>query len=71
MESVATAECPVSLITADSLDWVATYHRSKRLGVPLYGQDLSAWPAVAVDAIETLEMESIRYENARMEAERR
>jgi hypothetical protein len=70
---VATAECPVSFITPRSRELVEVFMRAKRLtessGASMFGPDLSAWPAWAVDSFDVLERESIRYENARFQAE--
>lgn len=47
--------------------------RSKRLkeaaGTSLFGATLADWPAWAVDAIDTLELEELRYQHARSEAQ--
>lgn len=44
------------------------YYRSKRVsestGAPLYGPDLSKWPARVVDAIDVIEVEDINYREA-------
>lgn len=73
MEDVESAECPVSLITPDTAELLRLFTRAERLqesGTALFGPDLSAWPAWAVDAFDVLTTESIRYENAKWEAEK-
>lgn len=65
----------MSLITARSNELLQMFVRSKRVkeasGAALFGQDLSRWPAWAVDAFDVCELESIRYENARIDADQR
>ena len=72
---IATAECPVSLITPRSQELLQMYIRAKRVkeasGAALFGPDQSEWPAWAVDAVDVCELESIRHENAKIEAETR
>lgn len=73
MEGVATAECPVSLITPESGEILRLFTRAERLqesGTALFGPDLSAWPAWAVDAFDVLTTEQIRLENAKWDAEK-
>lgn len=72
VDGVTCHECPVSAITPRSGELVGLYMRSKRLhdasGACLFGPDQSAWPAWAVDAFDTLEVEQIRLDAARDEA---
>lgn len=70
VEGVSSAECPVSAITPRSMELLVVWLRARRVpGAAMFGSDLSRWPAVMVDAWETLEIEQARYEQARMDAE--
>lgn len=72
MDGVECNECPVSLITQDSIDTVQQFMRAKRVhegsGGVLYGPDSSRWPARWFDAVELLERECKREEAACMKA---
>lgn len=75
VDGVQSVDCPVSEITGESYELVNVFLRSRRLkeasGTSLFGANLAEWPAWAVDAIDTLELEEMRYQNARMEAQDR
>lgn len=71
VKGIRTAECPVSLIKGASSNWVETFSRMKRMkenGAALFGSDLSQWPARTVAAMDVLETENLRYEQAEREA---
>lgn len=69
VDGVEAAECPVSLISARSVELITIYHRAKRSGVAMFGPDLSAWPAWAADLFDALDVEQIKLDNAKWEAE--
>jgi hypothetical protein len=52
------------------MELLVAWLRARRVpGAAMFGPDLSRWPAVIVDAWETLEIEQARYEQARTDAE--
>lgn len=74
IEGVESRECPVSRIDEATRAGVEQFARAKRMkeaaGAAAWGTDLSAWPAREVDLFDLLELEHIRTENAKWEAER-
>lgn len=57
MEAYRTAECPVSLINADSVLIVEQFHAAESLhksGGVLFGTDASKYPAWWTDAISAI-----------------
>jgi hypothetical protein len=75
IEGVSSAECPVSLVTPESMEYLMLWIKCKRLhegigGTPL-GPNLGDTPAATVDAMNLLEVENSRYEQARMETDKR
>lgn len=74
-DSLRIRECPVSFIDPESVETVLAFANARLAhessGAGMYGPDLSAWPAWAVDALTTLERERIATENARIESEYR
>lgn len=66
-------ECPVSYITAESetlIRIMSVASRAKEAaGASLYGNDLSQWPAAAVDALVVIEGEEVALHNARLKAD--
>ncbi len=64
----ATNECPVSLISAQSLELVQLFARTrmmKEFGASPYGGNLSRWPSKLVDAFTLLQEEHTKVENLR------
>lgn len=74
VEGVTTSECPVSLISPESIVMISTINRSRHVkeavGTSSLG-DISRLPARFVDAIEIVEIERIRIENAKAEEQER
>jgi hypothetical protein len=63
VSGVSTNECPVSLISADSLAYLEIWERCRvmqKLGAALYGPSLAEWPIWAVDMMTVLEIERER-----------
>jgi hypothetical protein len=63
LPGISTNECPVSLITEESINYVEMFEKSRLLrghGAMMYGLDLSKWPTWAIDVFNTLEVESAR-----------
>lgn len=75
IDGVRIDECPVSYITAESKELLSQTLHARNLyracGASLYGPDLSAWPAAAVDAMSVVESEHIAAENEIAEARTR
>jgi hypothetical protein len=75
VDGIEADECPVSLITQQSIELLDVYARSRRaydaFGVSLFGPDLLEWPAWAVDLVALLDSERGRIEAAEEELERR
>lgn len=74
IEGISTNECPVSLITPESLIYLELANRNRHVkeatGQGIFG-DNSRCSAKLIDALETLEIERVRVENTRGEAEER
>ena len=70
---IQSAECPVSLVTPEAIEWVELFHRIRRArestGASLYGPELAQWPARTVDAFNFMEAERVKIEQALMDAE--
>jgi len=69
IKGIETAECPVSLISAESNAFLNFYYRIRAAkeatgGVAGYGPDLGVWPARLVEAMTLLEVESSKAQNA-------
>lgn len=73
IDGVMSAECPASLITPESIATLEIVNRNRHVreasGCSIFGSDVSRWPAKFVDALELIEIERIRVDNARAEAE--
>lgn len=73
ISDLESADCPVSAITQRSKDLVRLFADARIIkeasGAVLFGPDASEWPGWAWDAARLLEVERIRIENARIEAE--
>lgn len=69
---VATNECPVSLIDAETkaiLEMVSRNRRTKEAaGATLFGPDTAGWPAWWVDAVNVVEVQRLLVESAMAEA---
>lgn len=65
---VESRECPVALITRESMELVQDFLRGQRVreatGGVLYGPDSSEWPARWFDAVDLLQAEVEREERA-------
>ncbi len=74
IEGVECDECPVSLISLESLAWLDDYYRARRakeaFGSPPHSGGLEAWPARDLDALDLIQMEDNKYEHAKYDAER-
>lgn len=60
-----TNECPVSLISSESIDMIVLYARTKvmrEFGASPYGGDLNKWPAKAVDSFVLIQEEHSRID---------
>lgn len=69
IDELSCNECPVTLITPESKRLVEIFDRAGLVNAaPLYGPDLSKWPARMVDAAGIIQQEANRTENARMKA---
>jgi hypothetical protein len=69
LDEVSCNECPVTLVTPESMRLVEIFGRAQFVsGAPLYGPDLSRWPARMVDAAAVIQQEQNRTENARSKA---
>ena len=70
---VELQECPVSFITAESIELVQHFFRAKNLhtvfGVPMFGPNLQEWPAGWVYAVEALELERVKVQKLMAEFE--
>ena len=57
VEDISTNECPVSLITPETMWLVQLLSKQMRVhraaSAPLFGPDASVWPAWWYDAVET------------------
>jgi hypothetical protein len=75
IDGVRIHECPVSYITPASKELLSQTLHARNLyracGASLYGPDLSAWPAQAVDAMSAVESEHVAVENEIAEARTR
>jgi hypothetical protein len=73
IEDTEIDECPVSLISPESIQVVEAHGRARianqSCGAQMYGPDLSRWPARDVDALVLIETERTKEHNARIEAE--
>ena len=58
MEGIGTPECPVSLISAESIALLGEFHSAraarKETGAVYRGEDSGKWPAYWFDAVVTL-----------------
>jgi hypothetical protein len=65
---VESRECPVALITAESLELIDQFTRARRVreatGGVLYGSDSTEWPARWFDAVDLIQAEIEREERA-------
>jgi len=72
VEGTAISECPVSYITAQSLQLLAMIHDDmiahEATGGTLFGPVSGRWPAWWLDAVATVRGEINREHNMRMEA---
>lgn len=73
IDGVECSECPVSLITQESIEVLDMYARARRgheaFGLTMFGPDILQWPAWAVDLVQLCESERARVEAAEHEME--